>query len=109
MEVKTFYCSCGQDFEVKRILQIHKLRCPVLKDVQYGKSFDSITKLRDHRYHVHRGYLYKCEKCLRSFKTQSHLTNHSKVKHLGVKHKCENYDQEFKSQGSLYNHKKKKH
>ena len=32
LEVDTFYCSCGQDFEDRQNLEIHKSKCPEIQE-----------------------------------------------------------------------------
>ena len=38
MEVETFYCSCGQDFEEQEILNIHKSKCST-EDIEIKEEF----------------------------------------------------------------------
>ena len=40
----TFYCSCGQDFEHRQILEVHKKICPTIKEVKIKDTENSVNE-----------------------------------------------------------------
>ena len=40
----TFYCSCGQDFEERQVLEIHKSRCSIFIPDSLEESCEVFTE-----------------------------------------------------------------
>ena len=88
---ETFYCSCGEDFDERQLLESHKFKCPAIKKIQQEaglkesnqqkceKAFDETKTLCNYNRHI-RPTLHKCDTCGDGFDRQRSLENH--------KHNC---------------------
>ena len=131
---KTFYCSCGQDFEKWPLLEIHKQKCPTIKEIRgmeedqnhdfkenkppkvnqfkcdkCVKSFGTTKALTSHNYQVHpkpqKISRFECDKCDKAFNTSNRLWHHDYHVHPKYMHGCSTCGKTFKSKGTLNRHK----
>ena len=73
MGCETFYCSCGQDFDERPLLEVHKQKCPALEEVC------QVNASTNHDLKENKPPLVdqiKCDKCDKIFRTKKCLRQH---------------------------------
>ena len=117
MACETFYCSCGQDFDERQLLEIHQKKCLTIKEF---KEIDHETKenkpSRKHQNTIEiieektaKADKLKCDKCGKKFRSNFHLQCH-KVVHTGeMPFSCEVCNIPFTHQSNLKRHTKNIH
>lgn len=98
MAGETFYCSCGEDFDERQLLENHKSKCPEvnafqeeddLKENKPPKLNGTTTFIKDQ---------FKCDKCELSFGSTKTLWNHNR--HV---HRHEKSNHQIKSKNDCQN------
>ena len=93
-EFMTFYCSCGEDFDEKPALEIHKKNCSILKEIlENEKENQPETERKCETKKSEKNYVtnsepsvaqeqFSCSFCSdKSYKKKKHLREHYRVKH----------------------------
>ena len=79
MGCQTFYCSCGQDFDERKILEIHQQKCPTFQEFEeIDVKENNPPNQFNHHYYVHSKRLHECVTCGRTFKTKQSADKHCK-------------------------------
>ena len=99
----TFYCSCGQDFEHRQILEVHKKICPTIKEVKIKDT----EKQRQRRIYNS----FNCAFCFKEFNCSEHLRTHIRQSqhHKDTDMKCETCDQIFSDYYNFAKHRRTAH
>ena len=134
MGCETFYCSCGQDFDECPLLEIHKQKCPTIKEFckieedknremkenkppivdqfkcdKCDKVFSCSKYLRAHNRNLHpkqhRLNQFECDRCDRAFNYRKGLSTHISNVHPKYLHTCGTCGNTFKTKGTLKRHK----
>ena len=121
---ETFYCSCGEDFDERPLLEIHKQKCPTIKEIWKTDEDDAdqnhelkenkppkVDQFQCDKYHNYRVNpkpqkltKFQCDKCDRVFNSFSRLRSHNYQVHPKQLHKCCTCDRIFKSKPNLKRH-----
>ena len=84
MGSETFYCSCGQDFDERKFLEIHQQKCPDIKELHEVDEEDDDPEENK----PPKGSQFKCDKCYKSFGTTRSLYNHNRNVHPKCLYEC---------------------
>ena len=138
MGYQTFYCSCGQDFDERPLLEIHKQKCPTIEEIfkeeeaqnnelkenkppivdqfkcdKCDKVFSTKKYLRQHQRNVHPKQhqlnQFECDKCDRAFNSYMRLANHKYNVHPKCLHMCDKCDKVFSTSKYLQQHNRNVH
>ena len=93
MSSETLYCSCGQDFDKLPMLEIHKQKCPTIKDIR-KKEEDQNHDIKENKPPIQVGQL-KCDKVCRTFKD---------LWKPNLRHECFHCGKKFSSPSKLQHH-----
>ena len=93
MVCETFYCSCGQDFDERQFLEIHRKKCLTIKEIDEDQNQET-KENKPSRKHQNTMELIKekpakadrlkCDKCEKKFRSNYLLQCH-KVVHISLK------------------------
>ena len=100
-ELDTFYCSCGQDFEHRQILEVHKKICQTIKEL---KEKDKENQCQRRVYNC-----YNCAFCHKEFNCTGNLKVHISQHHKDKEMKCEICDKIFSDYHFFSKHKRTAH
>ena len=129
MGCETFYCSCGQDFDERPLLEIQKQKCPTIKEFyknsemtemkenkppivdqfkcdKCDKVFSKSKYLRQHNRNLHqKQHRLNQFECDRAFNYRKGLSTHISNVHPKYLHTCGTCGNTFKTKGTLKRHK----
>ena len=104
VEDSLFYCSCGQDFDERQVLDIHKQKCPIIKEI---KEEDDVAEKNPSKVEVPENnvnHRHECHDCGKKFLALSKLKRH-RIVHTGEKpFSCEICSSKFTQKVNLQKH-----
>ena len=108
MGCETFYCSCGQDFDERPLLEIHKHKCPTIKEFYKidGDKNSEMTEMKENKPPI--VDQFKCDKCDKVFSKSKYLRQHNRnlhqKQHRLNQFECDKCDRAFNYRKGLSTH-----
>ena len=68
---ETLYCSCGQDFDERPLLETHKKNCSTIRKLEEDEKDQGLKENKAPKVGQ-----FNCDKCGKSFGTAKSLTSH---------------------------------